>query len=208
MKYFFLSLFAVCLVVVGVQGFRGQKFSQNPFEVFPDMDRQDKLKAQKPDAFFADGMGSRLPVLGTVPRNADSGVMPIEFGAGRSGYYFDGKIDGTYGNGMPDDLKLETEADRLGLLNRGQEMFGVNCAICHGVSGDGKGVVAKYLAKASTPVTVSNLHNFPQETFPDGYIYHVITDGKKLMGSYKHNIPVRDRWAIVAYLRALQASAK
>ena len=49
---------------------------------------------------------------------------------------------------------------------------------------------------------------FKQVAAPDGYIYEVISNGKGLMGGYKHNLPVRDRWAIVAYLRALQASAK
>lgn len=206
MKYFFLSLLALALLVVGVFGFRGDKFSQAPIEVFNDMDHQDKILAQTASGFFEDGMGSRRPVLGTVPKNSDSGVMPLEFGAGRSGYYFDGKLGSSYGNGMPKELKLESEADATGLLARGKEMFGVHCAICHGDAGDGKGVVGHHLGKAG--VTVSSLHSFPQETHPDGYIYQVISDGKGLMGGYKHNLPVRDRWAIVAYVRALQASAK
>lgn len=208
MKYFFLSLFALALLVVGVFGFRGDKFSQAPFQLFPDMDNQDKIKAQTRDGFFANGMGARLPVLGTVPKTADSGVLPLEFGIGRSGYYFDGRIGDKFGNGMPDELVLETVADSTGLLARGMEMYGVHCAICHGASGDGKGVVGRHFALATPSVAVSNLHSFPQDTHPDGYIFQVISNGKGLMGSYKHNLPVRDRWAIVAYLRALQASAK
>ena len=206
MKYFFLSLLALVLLVIGVFGFRGDKFSQAPIQVFPDMDDQDKIMEQTTSGFFSDGLGARRPVFGTVPKNADSGVLPIEFGIGRSGYYFDGKYENTYGNGMPKELKLETERDSVGLLGRGKDMFGVHCAICHGSSGDGKGVVGLKLAEVG--VAVANLHSFPQETHPDGYIYQVIADGKGLMGGYKHNLPVRDRWAIVAYLRALQASAK
>lgn len=206
MKYFFLTLFALAVLVVGVFGFRGDKFSQAPIQVFPDMDNQDKIKAQKPSEFFEDGFGSRLPVIGTVPRNADSGVMPLEFGAGRAGYYFDGKLDGTFGNGMPEELGLAEEKNFVGLLERGKDMYQVNCAICHGASGNGKGVVSVYLLQAG--VMVTSLHNFPQETSPDGYIFEVISNGKGLMGGYKHNLPVRDRWAIVAYLRALQAAAK
>ena len=206
MKYFFLSLIAIALLVVGVFGFRGDKFSQAPIQVFPDMDDQDKVKPQKPDGFFKDGMGSRRPVLGTVPKSADSGVLPIEFGIGRSGYYFDGKLGDKFGNGMPDELGLESEADSTALLGRGMDMFGVHCAICHGAAGDGKGVVGRHLANSG--VTVADLHSFPQDSHPDGYIYEVIANGKGLMGGYKHNLPVRDRWAIVAYLRALQASAK
>ena len=77
-----------------------------------------------------------------------------------------------------------------------------------GQAGDGKGVVSAYFAQADPIIAVPSLHNFPQDKFPDGYIYEVISNGKGSMGAYKHNLPVRDRWAIVSYLRALQASAK
>jgi len=86
-------------------------------------------------------------------------------------------------------------------------MYDVNCTICHGASGNGMGVVATYLAKSDPIITVPSLLTYTQDKFPDGYIYEVITNGKGSMGAYKHNLPVRDRWAIVAYLRALQASA-
>ena len=164
------------------------------------------FRSQTADSFFADGMGSRKPVTGTIPRNAEVGVMPVEFWAGRAGYYFDGKKEATFGNGLPDDLGIESEADMVGLLGRGEDMFNVHCAICQGKSGNGKGVVSHHLGKVG--VGVPSLHNYPQETSPDGYIYEVISNGKGLMGGYKHNLPVRDRWAIVSYLRALQASAK
>ncbi len=206
MKYFFLSFLAVALLVVGIFGFRGDKFSQPPIEVFPDMDDQDKIRAQKPSGFFADGMGSRKPIVGTIPNSGDNGVLPVEFSEGRDGYYFTGELDGTYGNGMPEELSLKEESDSVALLGRGKDMYGVHCAICHGDTGDGKGVVGHYFAKAN--VVVASIHNFPQSSHPDGYIYHVIGNGKGNMGGYKHNLPVRDRWAIVAYLRTLQAAAK
>ncbi|MDA7535766.1 c-type cytochrome [Akkermansiaceae bacterium] len=206
MKYFFLSFLAVVLLVVGIFGFRGDKFSQPPIEVFSDMDDQDKIKAQKPSGFFADGMGSRKPIIGTIPNSGDNGVLPVEFSEGRDGYYFTGELDGTYGNGMPEELKLTDEAASTALLGRGKDMFGVHCAICHGDSGDGKGVVSHYFGKAG--VIVVGLHTFQQGSHPDGYIYNVISNGKGNMGGYKHNLPARDRWAIVAYLRTLQAAAK
>ena len=208
MKYFFLAYLTVALLVVGVLGFRGDKFSQAPLEVFPDMDTQDKLKGQKPSGFFADGVGSRKPVMGTVPRGADSGVLPIEFGAGRTGYYFTGALGDKFGNGMPEELKLESTEDSRALLTRGKEMYDVNCAICHGESGNGKGVINQF--EGAMKGNIANLLTdpFKQGAAPDGYIYEVISNGKGLMGGYKHNLPVRDRWAIVAYLRALQASAK
>ena len=113
MKYFLLSLIALSILVVGVFGFRGDKFSQAPIQVFPDMDDQDKVKAQTADSFFEDGMGSRNPIVGTIPRNAEVGVMPVEFGAGRAGYYFDGKKEDTFGNGLPDDLGIKSAADMV-----------------------------------------------------------------------------------------------
>ncbi|MGC6426728.1 MAG: c-type cytochrome [Akkermansiaceae bacterium] len=206
MKYFFLGYLAIILLVVGIFGFRGDKFSQPPVRIFPDMDEQDKIKAQKPTMFFEDGLGSRKPIAGTVPHSGDNGVFSVDFSAGRHDYYSTGALDGSYGNGMPEGLGLEGEADSVALLNRGKDMYGVHCAICHGDSGDGKGVVAKYLSEAAVPVAVASIHNFPQSSHPDGYLFEVISNGKGNMGGYKHNIPVRDRWAIVAYLRALQAA--
>jgi mono/diheme cytochrome c family protein len=208
MKYFFFSLIAFSVLVVGYFGFRGDKFSRPPLWIFPDMDEQDKVKAQTPSNFFEDGMGARKPVLGTVPRGAEPGVMPIEFGAGRAGYYFDGRYEGTFGNGLPKELKIESEADMTGLLGRGKEVYDIHCAICHGTSGNGNGVVATYLAKATPPVPVPTLLDKSGDQYPDGYIYEVITNGNGgLMGGYGHNILVRDRWAIVSYLRALQSAA-
>lgn len=208
MKYFFFTLLTLVVLVLGVFGFRGDKFSQPPIWIFPDMDEQDKVKAQTVDGFFENGMGSREPVQGTVPRNAEAGVMPLEFGAGRSGYFYDGKLDGTFGNGLPEELGIETEEDMQGLLSRGKVVYNVHCAICHGASGNGKGVVSTYLAQANPAVAVPSLMDHPRKISPDGYLYEVITNGKGQMGYYRHNIPVQDRWAIVSYVRALQEAAK
>jgi len=206
MKYFFLSFLAVVLLVVSLLGLRGDKFSAPPIELLPDMDHQDKLKGQRASGFFMDGMGARKPIAGTVPRNADSGVLPIEFSEGRDGYYATGILTGKYGNGMPEELGTADATKAKGLINRGKDMFGVHCGICHGDSGDGKGVVGHYFTNAKTPVTVPDLNTFKQATHPDGYIFKVVSDGKGLMGGYKHNLPLRDRWAIVAYLRVLQGA--
>lgn len=208
MKFFFLVYLAIILLIVGIFGFRGDKFSQAPIEVFPDMDHQDKVLAQTKSLFFEDGMGSRQPIAGTVPNSGDDGVFTVDFSAGRHDYYSTGALEGKFGNGMPKQLEITDEPSATALIGRGKDMYGVHCGICHGDSGNGKGVVAKYLGEGATPVAVANLHSFPTETHPDGYIFEVISNGKGLMGGYKHNLPVRDRWAIVAYLRTLQASAQ
>ena len=204
MKYFFFIYAIVIVLVIGIFGFRGEKFAAPPFELFPDMDHQDKLKAQKPTQFFVDGMGSRQPVPGTVPQGHEEAILPLEFTAGLQSYYATGVVNGTYGNGMPTEIGGASPGKTEFLINRGREMFNVHCAICHGESGNGAGVVSKYLSDAN--VIVANLDNFGPKSHPDGYIFHVISNGKGNMGGYKHNIPLQDRWAITAYLRVLQTA--
>ena len=199
MKYFFLAYAVAIIFVIGMFGFRGDKFSQPPIQVLPDMDDQDKIMGQAPSGFFKDGMGARLPIPGTVPHSSDDGVLPVEFGEGRTGYYYDGKLGAAFGNGMPEELNLAEEKDAIAFLARGKEMYGVHCAICHGASGNGKGTIPNYM-----DVAVTDIHTITQDKFPDGHLYNVIANGKGLMDGYKHNLPVRDRWAIVAYVRALQ----
>jgi mono/diheme cytochrome c family protein len=209
-KYFFLAYAIIAALVIGLLPMRGEKTGKTPIRVFPDMDEQDKLKAQKPDAFFADGMGSRLPVDGTQPRgfqpdgNTNLGGVPeYEFGGG-TGYYATGAIDDYFASGMPAELGLNEENVKA-FLRRGKEMFGVNCMPCHGASGDGQGMAAQYGVPG-----VANLllDNFGSAAYPDGRLYDVISNGKGNMGGYKHNLSLRDRWAVVAYVRALQLSRK
>jgi mono/diheme cytochrome c family protein len=208
MRYFFLTYALIALLVVGIFGLRGQKFSKPPVRIFPDMDEQDKLKPQKPDAFFADGQGARQPVAQTQPRGFNDGglrefggIPEYEFG-GQSGYYYTGHIGDYFGTGMPEELEL-TEESAAALLRRGQERYGIYCAICHGDSGDGQGITGQYGVPG-----IANFHldNFKSATYPDGRMYDVITNGKGMMGAYGYNIPVKDRWAIIAYVRALQVA--
>jgi mono/diheme cytochrome c family protein len=208
MRYFFLIYALIAVLVVGIFGIRGQHFSKPPVRIFPDMDEQDKIRAQKPDAFFADGHGARLPVGETQPRgfNEDGakslgGISEYEFG-GQTGYYYTGQIGSHYGKGMPEELKLDTK-NAEALIHRGEERYGIYCAVCHGKSGDGLGVTSQYGVPG-----IANFHldNFKSDKYPDGRMFEVITNGKGMMGAYGYNIPVEDRWAIIAYVRTLQAA--
>lgn len=208
MRYFFLIYALIALLVVGIFGARGQKFSKPPVRIFPDMDEQDKIRAQKSDAFFADGHGSRLPVGQTQPRgfNEDGaqsigGIAEYEFG-GQTGYYYTGHVGDYFGTGMPEELKL-TEESAAALIHRGKERYGIYCAVCHGKSGDGQGITGQYGVPA-----IANFHldTFKSAAYPDGRLFETITNGKGMMGAYGYNIPVNDRWAIIAYVRTLQAA--
>jgi mono/diheme cytochrome c family protein len=208
LRYFFLIFAFVVIVIVSMAGFRGQKFSQPPIEIFPDMDRQPKVKAQDPSGFFADGLGARKPVSGTVPLgyamplhkpvDGETGTPSSPYKAvvfsGGPDYMQTGKMGDQWGTGLP------MPADEA-LLARGQERFKIFCSVCHGDTGAGNGMAYKFgLA------TVVSLHQDRLRTMADGEIYNTITHGKNTMLGYGDKIPVPDRWAIVAYLRALQLS--
>jgi mono/diheme cytochrome c family protein len=210
MRYFFLIYALVALMVVGIFGLRGQKFSKPPVRIFPDMDEQDKLKPQKASSFFADGQGSRLPVTQTQPRGFNpegekviGGIPEYEFG-GQTGYYYTGHVGDYYGVGMPEELNLTAESAGE-LLRRGKERYGIYCTVCHGVSGNGNGITAQYGVPVAANVN-AKLNAISPESYPDGRLFEVISAGKGQMSGYAYNIPVRDRWAIVAYVRALQAA--
>jgi len=99
-------------------------------------------------------------------------------------------------------LKL-TNDTAAELIRRGKERFGIYCAVCHGASGDGQGMTGQYGVPG---IANLQLPTFNSETYPDGRLFNTITNGKGMMSGYGYNIPIRDRWAIVAYVRALQAA--
>jgi hypothetical protein len=197
MRYF-LAILALCVVaVVGVLGFRGSMSRKPTLYIFPDMEWQLKLRPQKPDGFFANGISSQLPVAGTVPRTA-----PIMTAKGPVYPYEDspvntGRIVGTTNFVENNPLPITAQ-----LLQRGQQRFTINCTPCHGALGDGNGITKRINAMA----VVGNLHDKRMVEMPDGEIFFVISNGRNLMGSYGANVTVPDRWAIVAYVRALQLS--
>lgn len=204
LRWFILIYGLLCLLFFGLMGFRSpeRRFAARPFEVFQDLDHQYKVRFQQPSAFFADGVSSRRPVPGTIPMGHE--VLRTEAQAAMApepgGYFETGLIGDYFGQGFPEGLPLDPA-----LLARGRERYAIYCSVCHGLSGDGKGVVGQYWVGGMLPPT-ANLVDSRVAALPDGKIFHTITNGQGLMGPYGGNIPVRDRWAIVAYVRALQKS--
>ena len=212
MRYLFLAMILGACLLVGMFGLRGHKFSDSPVELFPDMDRQDRINAQSRSPFFADGAGARIPVAGVlpmgfgIPENPVEDGDPILDGFSLPGSYFNsGRIGDHYGDGMPEGLEVDQA-----LLVRGRARFGIYCAICHGASGDGEGTLANF----GNMRPIANLH-MPQfsdpanpQYRPDGELFEIITIGRARMGAYGSAIPAADRWAIIAYVRALQDAAR
>ena len=212
LRGFFLIFALLGIAIVAFLGFRGQTSTGTPIEVFPDMVRQPKVRAQAPLGFFADGRGMRPPVAGTIPIGYDMpkpgepaapGTSPapggsfnhpdVAFSAGTD-YMNTGKMGANWGTGIPMPVTAE-------FMRRGEQRFNINCAICHGVNATGNGIVKQYgLA------TVVTLQDERIRTMSDGEIFNTITNGKNTMLGYGGQVTVSDRWAIIAYLRALQRS--
>lgn len=212
MKYFFLSYILTGIIIVSFAGFRGHKFEESPFQIFNDMKDQAKVKYQQPSNFFDDGMAMRKPVTGTVPMGfqvphhpASAGfeAQDYEFTHG-TGYYFTGKVGDFYGDGFPPEIKMDAA-----FIKRGQERYNIQCSICHGLSGNGKGIFTKYTNVLPAELTGPGFDTIGNPAYrPDGKIYDVITNGWNQMGSYGANVAVSDRWAIAAYIRTLQMASK
>jgi mono/diheme cytochrome c family protein len=187
MRYFLLIL-ALCVVtVVAVAGRRGSPSRRPPIEIFPDMDRQPKLRPQTPNNFFANERSSQEPIPGTIAQGDHYETTP----------FTTGRVTGT--TNFVDVLPVKVTAQ---LLARGHQRFNINCSPCHGEQGDGNGITKKIGAMG----VVANLHDKRIVELPDGEIFNTITYGKNLMGPYGANVTIEDRWAIVAYLRSLQLS--
>jgi mono/diheme cytochrome c family protein len=195
MRYFFLALVLAVITVVSIAGYRGEHFAKPPFEIFPDMIYQDKVKDQQPSAFFADGNSARVPIPGTVAEE-----MPAV-----NDYWATGKWDDTHwGDGIPVHDSVDggrpLQIDAADMA-RGRERYTISCEVCHGAAGDGQGITSKYGLNGAASYHVDRLR---QE--PDGQLFDTITNGKGQMLGYGYNVTIDDRWRIVMYIRALQRS--
>src|SRR5580693_9363820 len=151
-----------------------------------DMQDQPKFFPQRGTDFYADGRSVRPQVENTVARNQ----------LHEDSYFYTGLVNGKEGDGMPFPATLE-------VLQRGQERYNVYCTPCHSRVGNGIGmIVQRGYSKAGS------FHSARLEAAPLGHFFHVISNGYGSMPDYSSQITPADRWAIVAYIKALQLSQK
>jgi mono/diheme cytochrome c family protein len=161
--------------------------------IVPDMDSQEKFKAQRRNAFFADGRAMRLDVAGTVAQ----GELRDD------DHFYAGKVSGAFAKTFPAQIDISMQT-----MARGQEKFGIYCAPCHGQDGGGQGMVhqrARALLQG-TWVPPTDLHQENLLYKPVGELFDNISRGIRNMPPYARQIETADRWAVVLYLRALQRS--
>jgi mono/diheme cytochrome c family protein len=191
--YVLLFLVALSLIPMGLiykaRATRGRDVTR--VQVVYDMDDQVHEKTQTRSDFFADGLAMRKPVAGTVARGL----------AWTDDARYLGRVPGD--TLFVEEFPVEVTA---ALVDRGQERFNIHCAPCHGLSGNGNGLVnarASSLAEGTwTPPT--DLYSQQVLDRPVGHIYNTIANGIRNMPAYGPQITPDDRWAIVAYVRALQ----
>jgi mono/diheme cytochrome c family protein len=152
-------------------------------EYMPDMFRQPSVAAQDYDSLAPNGIGMRLPVAGTVPRDYEP--------------YGIAQMDTVAANALANPL-----TPTRSVLEAGKKYYNTYCIVCHGARGDGLGyIVPKF---TQPPV----LYSDKVVDWTDGRIYHTMTMGQGLMPSYASQVLPEQRWAIVHYVRALQKAAR
>ena len=184
------NLLLIGMAVAALAACRGQTTEDAPIVPLRNMYDQPKYQMQHPADYFDDGRAMRPPVEGTISREEE--------------------IDPRIAHGVDDDMRYvetipQAAIDKNGgwekMLARGQDRFGIYCTPCHGFDGAGQGMVVKHGF-----VQPPTYHQDRLRHEPDGQLYATIENGVRNMPAYGPQVPTYDRWAIVAYVRALQIS--
>lgn len=221
-----LALLALATLSVALPGCRGDRDDEPPRQFFPDLDDQQKWNPQTGSEMFADGRTMRPVVPNTVAwgRSVATGdeAWAGHWKTQRTDFlkpddvFYTG-IEGTNADGTPKYVRSIPKSVTVdaATIQRGQERFNIYCTACHGYTGDGQGMVAKAGYNPVIPsyfdATFSDATNVRSL---DGWIFHTIRNGKPdaanaailTMPSYGHALNERDAWAVVAYVRTLQAA--
>ena len=180
------AIMMILLTAAILVGCQGDVSDKQPYHLNPNMDYQARYDTQEPSQFWDDKRAMRQPVEGTVAR----GDLQEDDA------FYRGKDGDEYVTELPVELTME-------LLERGRERFNIYCSVCHSMSAEGNGMAVQ---RGMLPPP--NLHEDIYRARPVGQIFEVITRGSATgnMSGYADQVSTEDRWAITAYLRALQLS--
>lgn len=168
-------------------GCRGQISDKPPIHYNPNMDNVKRFDAQEPSKFWADGRSTRPDVPGTIAVGQLREDPATQVGKDASGAFV---------STLPAGMKLDQA-----LLDRGEGRFNIYCAPCHDRSGSGNGIV-----RQRGFIPPPNFQDARVRAMPVGQIVNAAAEGVRTMPSYAAQVPAADRWAIAAYVRALQIS--
>ena len=172
-----------------------------------DMQDQPKMKPYRGTSFFGDGLSSRQPIEGTVARG---------FLRSDTAYYTGKKTNAlpaaspTPGTAQPGTAQANTYPDDVDtfpfpvtkeIVMRGRERYEIFCSVCHGLTGNGDGMIVRRGFRRAASFNDDRLRQAPV-----GHFFDAMTNGWGAMPPYASQIPVQDRWAIISYIRALQSS--
>jgi mono/diheme cytochrome c family protein len=189
-----LLLGASCLLVMGCRR---------------DMQDQPKMKPYRGTSFFRDGLSGRQPVEGTIPRGylrtdtaLFTGKKTKPGGAAATSASPQPATTAAAGqNPYPDDVDTFPMPITKDTVEWGRQRYDIFCAVCHGMTGNGDGMIARRGFRRA-----ASFHDDRLRQAPVGHFFDAITNGWGAMPAYAPQIPVQDRWAIIAYIRALQLS--
>jgi mono/diheme cytochrome c family protein len=186
-----LTVAAVVPFALAAKARYNNRSPESKIHAMGDMDWQAKFQAQQPNPFFANDMAMRAPEPGTVAQ----GELKDD------DHFYQGKIAGGFARTFPKQVEASDAT-----MEHGRERYGIYCAPCHGLSGQGDGMVHKRAVALEegtwvqpTVLTQENIYYQPV-----GQLFNTITHGIRNMPAYGSQIPEGDRWAIVMYVRALQ----
>ena len=182
------------------------RFSNSPLppvHIIQDMDNQPRYNTQAANPLFADGRAMRQPVPGTVARGHLDADDHYYRGFSQVKNEETGQWEVKYFQAIPPQITVDKQT-----MERGRTLFAIYCAPCHGLDGHGQGQIflrAQKLNQGSF-VPPADLHSPDIRGRADGHLYNTIRNGVRNMPAYGSQINTQDRWAVVAYLRALLLS--
>ncbi len=206
----YLIIVAIAASWVPIAGAVRARFvnSKSPrVHLIQDMDIQPRYEAQSSNPVFANNMSMRPPIPGTVRRGGLARDDFLELGFTMTSAPAGGEAPQVeFFDGFPESVTLDAD-----FLARGKDLYARYCYVCHGFDGYGNGPI--HVRSMQRPannvgwVQPSNLHDDVRRSRPTGHIYNTVNNGIRTMGGYGAQIPApADRWAVVAYVKALQLS--